>query len=187
MSTLTTQDTALQTFTVDPSHSRAGFAVRHMGFSRVRGSFQQFEATVRMAPGDISSLEAEANLDAASINTRDEKRDAHLRSEDFFQAETYPHVTFRSTGIRDVNGERFTLLGDLTMRGVTRPVELDAVFLGEGTDPWGGTRIAFEANTTVNRKDFGLNWNAVLETGGLLVSEEVEIQLELQAVQQADA
>jgi len=138
MSTLT--DTALRTFTVDPSHSRAGFSVRHMGFSRVRGSFQQFEATVRMAPGDLSSLEAEATMEAVSIDTRDEKRDAHLRSEDFFQAETHPQVTFRTTGVRDVNGERFTLLGDLTMRGVTRPVALDAVFLGEGTDPWGGTR-----------------------------------------------
>ena len=185
MTTLT-QDTALQTFTVDSAHSRAGFTVRHMGFSKVRGRFEQFEATLHVDPSDLTTLEAEATIQTKSVNTGDPKRDEHLRSADFFEAETYPTLTFKSTGVRNVNGRRFTLVGDLTMHGVTKEVELAAEYLGEGTDPWGGTRVAFEAVTTVNRKEFGLNWNAVLEAGGLLVSEEVEIQLEIQAIQQQD-
>ena len=186
MDTLT-QALALQTYTVDPAHSRAGFTVRHMGFSKVRGRFEQFEGTVQMAPDELDSFEAEATLQAASITTGDAKRDEHLRSVDFFDAAAHPMLTFKSTGVREVNGQRFTLVGDLTMRGVTKTVELDAEYLGAGTDPWGGTRVAFEAETTINRKEWGLNWNTVLEAGGLLVSEEVTIQLDIQAVQQQQA
>jgi polyisoprenoid-binding protein YceI len=185
MSTLTQEQ--LTTYAVDPTHSRVGFSVVHMGFSKVRGSFEDFEATVRMDPDDLSSLEAEATIQVKSVTTNDEKRDAHLRSEDFFEAETYPTLTFRSTGIRDIKGDSFMLEGKLTIRDVTKNVALKATYLGEGTDPWGGTRVAFEAKTKIDRKDFGLNWNAVLETGGLLVSKEVEILLELQAVEQDEA
>jgi polyisoprenoid-binding protein YceI len=182
----TTQDLAVRTFAVDPAHSRVGFAVRHMGFSKVRGRFDQFEAVVRLDPGDLTSLETEATLQTASITTGDPKRDEHLRSADFFEAEAHPTLTFESTGVRDVDGQRFTLLGDLTMRGVTRPIELDAEYLGQGRDPWGGTRVAFAARTKVNRKEWGLNWNTVLEAGGLLVSEDVELELEIQAVEEPD-
>ncbi|NNF57095.1 MAG: YceI family protein [Rhodothermaceae bacterium] len=181
-----TQTLVLQTYAVDAAHSRAGFTVRHMGFSKVRGRFETFDGTVRMAPGDLSTLEAEATLQTASIATGDAKRNAHLRSPDFFEAETYPTLTFKSTGVRDVDGDRFTLVGDLTMHGITKTVELDGEYLGEGTDPWGGTRVAFEAETTVNRKEWGLNWNTVLEAGGLLVSEDVTIELEIQATLQQD-
>lgn len=178
----TTLATGVQPHIVDASHSQVNFIVRHMGFSKVRGRFESFEATVHMEPGDLSTLEAEAVIQVASVTTQDEKRDAHLRSGDFFLVDEHPTLTFRSTGVRDIRGNAFTLAGDLTMRGVTRQVELEGEFLGEGTDPWGGTRVAFEAGTTINRKDFGLNWNAVLETGGFLVSEDVRIVLEIQAV-----
>ena len=181
MSTLT--ESAVTTYTIDPAHSRLGFAVRHMGFSKVRGSFEQFEGVVRMQPNALETLEAEGVVQANSITTSDAKRDEHLRSPDFFEVDNHPTISFRSTEVRDVKGESFTLVGELTMRGVTRTVELSATYLGEGKDPWGGTRVAFEASTTVNRKDFGLNWNAVLETGGFLVSDEVQITLEIQAVQ----
>jgi polyisoprenoid-binding protein YceI len=186
MNTTSQQVDVLTTYSIDPAHSEAGFTVRHMGFSKVRGSFEELEGTVRMAPGDLSTLEAEATIQSQSITTRDEKRDTHLRSEDFFQVNDYPTITFKGTEVREVNGNDFKLVGELTMRGVTKTVELEGEYLGEGTDPWGGTRVAFEATTKVNRKEFGLNWNAVLETGGFLVSDEVEITLAIQAVQQQD-
>ena len=182
----TADSTAVQTYTVDPSHSRLGFTVRHMGFSKVRGAFEQFEGAVRMAPGDLSTLEADATVQTQSITTNEAKRDEHLRSADFFEVETYPTITFKSTEVRDVSGGRFTLVGEFTMHGTTKTIELDGEYLGEGADPWGGTRVALEASTKLNRKEFGLNWNAVLEAGGVLVSDEVEITLEIQAVQQQD-
>lgn len=183
--TMTTQtSTAVKTFTIDPSHSRLGFTVRHMGFSKVRGSFEQFEGVVRLEPGNLSSLEAQGAAQTSSVTTNDAKRDAHLRSADFFEVEKYPTITFQSTGVRNVSGDSFTLVGDFTLHGVTKTVEFKGEYLGEGKDPWGGTRVAFEASAKINRKEFGLNWNAVLETGGFLVSDEVEIRLEVQAVEQ---
>lgn len=178
--------TDLTTYTLDPSHSRLGFAVRHMGFSKVRGSFEQFEGVVRLQGDDLSTLEAEAEARAESITTNEAKRDAHLRSGDFFEVETYPTLSFKSTGVTDVDGQRFTLTGELTIHGVTKPVAFKGQYLGQGQDPWGGTRAAFEAETEINRKDFGLTWNTVLEAGGVLVGEQVQIQLEVQAVQQSD-
>lgn len=182
MATLTQTD--VQTYTIDPAHSRLGFVVRHLGFSKVRGSFEQFEGTIHLNPGDLSTLEAEATAKTETITTNDEKRDAHLRSADFFESETYPTITFKSTGVKGVSGSTFTLVGDLTIHGVTKRVELEGEYLGEGKDPWGGTRVAFEAQTTINRKDYGLNWNVALEAGGFLVSEDVQILLEIQATQQ---
>lgn len=181
MNTLTKQ-VALDTFEIDSAHSRLGFIVRHLGFSKVRGSFEAFEGTVRIDGNDLATLEAEATIETASISTNEEKRDAHLRSEDFFDAENHPTLTFRSTEIGDVDGNSFKMKGHLTMRGVTKEVELLGEFLGEGPDPWGGTRIGLEARTLINRKDFGLNWNVALEAGGFLVGEDVEIVLEIQAV-----
>jgi polyisoprenoid-binding protein YceI len=187
MSTATQTQTDLQTFAIDPSHSRFGFSVRHLGFSKVRGSFEEFEGTIRMDEGDLSTLQASATVKTASVDTHEEKRDQHLRSEDFFHVEEYPTMTFESTDVRSVDGDQFTLVGNLTIRGVTKKVEFDAEFLGSGKDPWGNLKLAFEAATKINRKDFGLNWNAVLETGGFLVSEDVEIRLEIQAAPAEDA
>lgn len=177
--------TDVTTFTIDPAHSRFGFVVRHLGFSKVRGSFEEFEGSVRMEDGDLSTLETTATARADSVTTQDEKRDGHLRSEDFFHVEKYPELKFESTEVRDVDGDGFAIVGDLTIHGVTKSVEFQAVHLGTGPDPWGGTRVAFEAETTINRKEFGLNWNTVLETGGVLVSEDVRIVLEIQAVEES--
>ncbi len=182
MTTTPATDVVVGTYTIDPAHSRAGFAVRHLGFSKVRGHFPTFAGTLEVDPSDLSTLNAQASIDAGSITTADAKRDEHLRSTDFFDVAEHPTLTFASLETRDAGGDRVTLRGELTMRGVTRTVDLDVVYLGEATDPWGGSRVAFEAQTTVNRKDYGLNWNAVLETGGFLVGEDVEITLEIQAV-----
>jgi polyisoprenoid-binding protein YceI len=182
----TLEQTDVRIFDADPAHSRLGFVVRHMGFSKVRGSFEEFEASIRMNDDDLSTLSATAEAKAASVDTNEEKRDNHLRSEDFFDVENYPTLSFESTSVKDISGDSFTLVGDLTIHGVTKQIEFAAVHLGTGPDPWGGTRIAFEAETTINRKDFGLNWNAALETGGVLVSENVRIVLEIQAVERSE-
>lgn len=181
-----TRDTTLQRFRVDPAHSQVSFAVRHMGFSKVRGRFQEFDGTVRMVPDRLDTLDAEASVQVATISTGDEKRDNHLRSEDFFVADQFPKMTFESDGVSEVNGSSANLAGALTIRGITKRVVFDVEYLGEATDPWGGTRAAFEAEATVNRKDFGLSWNQILETGGMLVGEAVEITLEIQAVREEE-
>ena len=179
MSTLI--ENAVRTYAVDPTHSRLGFAVRHLGFSKVRGSFEQFEGVVRMEAGDLTTVEAEALVQTASVTTNETTRDNHLRTADFFLVEEYPTITFRSTGVKNVRGNSFTLVGDFTLRGVTKAIELEAEYLGTGIDPWGNEKVAFEARTKINRKEYGLNWNAVLETGGFLVSDEVDITIEVQA------
>jgi polyisoprenoid-binding protein YceI len=181
------QEVDVRTFSIDNAHSQVGFTVRHMGFSKVRGRFEQFEGTIHLDPDNLETLETEAVVRTDSVTTADEKRDTHLRTSDFFMVDEHPEMTFRSSDVRDVSGSSFTLVGDLTLRGVTKTVELKGKFLGSGTDPWGGTRIAFEASTKINRKEFGLNWNTVLETGGFLVSDEVEITLEVQAAEQQDS
>ncbi len=177
----TDQKTAIGTYTIDPSHSRMGFTVRHLGFSKVRGAFEQFEGTVKLNPDDLSSLEADGTIQAESITTNDTKRDEHLRSVDFFDVDNHKTITFKATGVKDVSGNSFTLLGEFTMRGVTKTLELEAEFLGSGRDPFGNDKIALEARTSINRKDYGLNWNAALEAGGVLVSDKVDIELEIQA------
>jgi polyisoprenoid-binding protein YceI len=182
MSTLTQTD--IKTFAVDTSHSRVGFTVRHLGFSKVRGAFEVFEGTIRLAEDDLTTLETEASIDVSTVNTGDAKRDEHLRSGDFFEVDAHPAIMFKSTEIKSVNGSQFTLVGDFTIRGVTRSIELDGEFLGTATDPWGNEKIAIEAHGSINRKDFGLNWNAVLETGGVLVSDKVDLTIEVQAALQ---
>lgn len=170
------------TYTIDPSHSEVGFVARYMGFSKVRGRFEKFEGTLEGDPDDISSLQTHVEIDAKSITTDDPKRDEHLRSGDFLNIEQNPKITFDSTRVTNVDGKNFTVEGDLSIRGVTKTVELEGTYLGEGKDPWGGTRVGFEASTKINRKDYGVNWNAVLETGGFLVGDTVEIHLDVQAV-----
>jgi polyisoprenoid-binding protein YceI len=184
----TTQDVLVNTYAIDPSHSRLGFTVRHLGFTKVRGAFEHFEGSIGLDPEDLSTLDARATIQAESVTTNDEQRDEHLRSSDFFDVENHPEITFTTTVVRDVSGSTFTLVGEFTLHGVTRTIELEGELLGAGRDPFGNEKIALEARTRINRKDFGLNWNAALETGGVLVSEKVDLELDIQAtLQEEDA
>jgi polyisoprenoid-binding protein YceI len=174
------------TWNVDPAHSTVGFVARHLMITKVRGRFTDFSGSLEIAPDPLQS-HVEATVNLASINTGDEGRDAHLRSADFFDVDASsgaggsPTMVFRSTGIKEHDGD-YVLFGDLTVVGVTRQVEFDLEFDGVSPDPWGGTRAAFSAETEINRKDFGIEWNVALETGGVLVSDKVKVQLDIQAV-----
>lgn len=170
-------------WTIDPSHSTAEFTVRHMMITNVKGRFGKLEGTVEYDPAHPELTKFDATIDAASIDTRDEKRDGHLRSADFFDVEKYPTLTFTSKEIKKTD-DGFVATGDLTMRGVTRTVTLEIEGPTEpNKDPWGGTRIGASAHAKLNRKDWGLNWNAALEAGGVLVGETVKITLEVSLVQ----
>ncbi len=171
------------TWTIDPSHTTVEFVAKHMMITTVKGRFTEFDGTIVADEADIGSSSVEVTMQAASLDTRSEQRDAHLRSPDFLDVEHYPEVTFRSTAVRG-SKEAFKLDGDLTIRGVTRPITLDVEFGGEGKDPWGGTRASFSATGKFDRRDYGLTWNVALETGGILVSNEVKINIEAQAVLQ---
>lgn len=175
------------TWKIDPAHSSIGFSARHMMITRVRGRFTDVEGEIRTDADDPASSSVEVDIDAASIDTNVEDRDAHLRSQDFLDVETHPRITFRSTrveGATDEPGSDFRVVGDLTIAGTTREVTLDATFEGEGQDPWGGTRAAFSATTKIDRRDFGLTWNQALEAGGVLVGHDVTIDLQVQAVKE---
>jgi polyisoprenoid-binding protein YceI len=179
MTTLQTQEKLL--YRLDKSHSAVEFIVRHLMISKTRGRFASFEGEIELAPGSDVPNAINATIDVASIDTRDEQRDAHLKSADFFEVEKYPTLTFASTRVEGAP-DNFKIYGHLTIHGVTKEVVLTASFEGRGSDPWGGERIGYSAHATVNRKDFGLNWNAPLETGGLLVGEEVKIELNVEAI-----
>lgn len=166
---------------IDSSHSTVSFVVRHMAFAKVRGSFGTFEGTITYDPANITNSSANITIDASSVDTKDENRDNHLRSNDFFGAEENPQITFVSTSVTPDDDEEFELHGDLTMNGVTRPVTLEVEFNGSGQSPMGAEVYSFSAETKVNRKDFNMNWNAALETGGFLVSDEVKIEIEIEA------
>lgn len=175
------------TWTLDPDHTQVELAVKHMMFTTVRGQFRDVSGTIRVDEDDPSASSVEVEIEAASIDTGVEQRDEHLRSEDFLHVEEHPAITFRSTRVEGAAfepGEEFTVAGDLTIRGTTREVELDAVYEGTGQDPWGGQRAGFTARTTIDRRDWGLEWNQALETGGVLVGHDVEIELRVQAVKQ---
>jgi polyisoprenoid-binding protein YceI len=180
MTTAASADTRT-TWTIDPSHSTVEFVAKHMMITTVKGRFAELEGTIVADEANIGDSTVEVTMQAASLDTRSEQRDAHLRSPDFLDVETYPTVTFRSTRIEGTKDE-FQLTGDLTIRGVTRPITLDVTFEGEGKDPWGGTRASFSAKGKFDRRDFGLTWNVALETGGILVSNEVKINIEAQVV-----
>jgi polyisoprenoid-binding protein YceI len=182
MTTTASADTRT-TWTIDPSHSTVEFVAKHMMITTVKGRFAELEGTIVADEANIGDSTVEVTMRAASLDTRSEQRDAHLRSPDFLDVETYPTVNFRSTRIEGTKDE-FQLTGDLTIRGVTRPITLDVTFEGEGKDPWGGTRASFSAKGKFDRRDFGLTWNVALETGGILVSNEVKINIEAQVVQQ---
>ena len=182
MSTPTT--TAVSTWTVDASHSLAEFSVRHMMVSTTRGQFQNIEGTLQLDESDLTNSSVNVTIDTASLTTRDAKRDEHLRSADFFDVATYPNITFQSTRI-EKKGDDYLVHGDLTIRGVTRPVTLKTEFNGFGTSPWGQSVAGFSADTEISRKDFGLEWNVALETGGVLVGDKVKIHIEVEAIKQA--
>ena len=171
------------TYTIDKDHTTVGFKIRHL-FSNVQGTFDQFEGTFVYVPGQSETWKANATIQAASINTKVEPRDRHLRSPDFFNVEQYPTLTFASTQVTDVTPTSAKLHGDLTIHGVTKPVIFDLTIHGEGKDPWGNLRSGFTATTTIHRKDFNLTWNQALESGQFLVGEEVVITLEVEGIAQ---
>lgn len=169
----------------DLSHSSVNFHVRHLMVSKVHGRFQTWGGTLVIDNDDITRSTVNVEIDTASIDTKEEKRDAHLRSADFFDVENNPKLTFKSTSVKKVSDEELEVTGDLTIRGTTKPVVLKVENNGTVKDPWGGTRAGFSAKASISRKEFGLHWNALLETGGVVVGDKIEISLEIEAIQKA--
>ena len=175
--------TASSTWNIDPAHSAAEFKVRHMMISYVKGKFSGLSGVLKLDESDYTRSTVDVSIPAASVSTVDDKLDAHLKNEDFFDVEKFPTLTFTSTGIRSTGGQDYEVTGDLTIRGVTNPVTLSVNELSEPSkDPWGNLRIGLSGSTKVNRKDFGLVWNATLELGGVLVGDEVTITLDVQFI-----
>jgi polyisoprenoid-binding protein YceI len=170
------------TWAIDESHTSVNFKVRHLGLAKTRGRFTKVEGAVQVGERPEDST-VEVTIDATSVDSHDETRDGHLRSADFFDVENHPSITYRSTAVSG-KGERWTVDGELTVAGVTRPVALDVEFDGVAGDPWGGSRAGFTASAVVNREDFGLTWNAALEAGGFLVGKTVTIELDVELVRQ---
>lgn len=168
-------------YNVDLAHSEIGFSVKHMMVSKVRGSFSNFEAELEGTPEDLTGAKIEFKIDVNSINTKNDDRDNHLRSADFFDVEKYPSITFVATDIVNKGDGEYDVTGELTIKDTTKTVTFEAEFGGKGTNPWGVEVVAFSAETKINRKDFGLTWNAALETGGVLVGEDIKIDIELEA------
>lgn len=169
---------------LDPAHTLVEFGVRHLMVATVKGRFNGVRGTIHLDEANPTGSRVEIEIDAASIDTRDPQRDAHLRSADFLDVERYPTITFRSTRIESLGGDRYRVYGDLTIRGVTRAVALDAIYTGRLKNPWGKEVIGFEATTSVNRHDFGASWNLALEAGGFLVGDTVKVSLEVEAIKQ---
>jgi polyisoprenoid-binding protein YceI len=174
------------TYAIDPTHSRVGFVARHAMVTKVRGSFNEFDGQGFYDADDPASSKLELTIQAASIDTRNADRDGHLRSNEFFDMETFPEITFRSTTVDQVDADSFKVTGDLTIKGVTKPVTIDFELTGTATDPFGNDRMGLEGKTTVNRKDWGVSWNAALEAGGVLVSEKVTLEFEVSAIRNPD-
>ena len=176
---------ANQTWQIDSAHSGIHFSVRHLVIAKVRGQFSRWTGALTVPDGDFARATVEVTLDTTSIETGVADRDAHLKSADFFDVATYPEATFRSRRVEPAGGDRFLLFGDLTLRGISREVVLDVESAGQTKDPWGNVRAGFAAKTSIDRKEFGLAWNQVLETGGVMVGDKVEIEIEVEAVRQA--
>ncbi|MGW1722720.1 YceI family protein [Streptomyces sp. NPDC002306] len=170
-------------WTVDPAHSTVGAVAQHLGISSVHGRFTEFAGLVEIAPDDITKSRVQAVIRAASIDTGNGTRDTHLRSADFLDAGTHPEITFRSTGLTAAGSDRWTVHGELGMRGVVRPVDLDLAYLGTGSDPWGGTRAAFRATTELHREDFAMNYNQIVQAGIAAIGTTLKVELDIQAVQ----
>jgi len=175
---------AAGTYVIDPTHSRVGFVARHLMVTKVRGNFAEVEGSITIADNPAEST-ATATMKTASVATGSDDRDAHLRSGDFFDVETHPEIVFANGRITSGKGTAYQVTGDLTIKGVTRPVTLEVEYDGLAKDPWGGTRLAVTASTEIDREDWGLGWNVALETGGVLVSKKVKLEIEAQAVLQA--
>jgi polyisoprenoid-binding protein YceI len=171
---------ALEKWNIDVVHSTVGFTVRHLMVSKVHGYFTKWSGNLAFDEQNPSASHAEATIEVASVDTREPQRDGHLRTGDFFEAEKYPTITFKSTKVERA-GERFKVTGDLTLRGVTKPIVLDVEYGGRSKHPQMGERVGFSANASINRKDFGVSYNQVLEAGGLAISEKVDIHLEIEA------
>ena len=166
---------------VDVTHTNVGFEIKHMMVSKVCGNFSDMEGTIEGDPRELENTKINFRVGIDSISTNNEDRDNHLRSADFFEAEKYPNMTFESTNIKKVGDNQYELTGNLTIKDVTKETTFDVEYLGEGTNPWGVEVVGFEASTTISRKEFGLTWNQALETGGVLVGDDVKIQIDLQA------
>ena len=182
MSTATIPSTVTGTYELDPTHSRIGFVARHAMVTKVRGSFNEFAGAGYFDAEDPSRSHLELTIQAQSIDTRNADRDGHLRSNDFFAMDEHPEIRFASTAVEAVDATTYRVTGDLTIKGVTKPVTVDFAFEGAATDPFGNHRIGLEGRTTINRKDWGVSWNAALEAGGVLVSEKVTLELEVSAI-----
>lgn len=176
---------ASESWQVDATHSEVNLAVRHMVISKVRGRFARWNAKLQLDTADLARSAVEVDIEAASIDTGVADRDNHLRSPDFLDAQKYPTLSYRSRRVEVLSPERLRVVGDLTIRDVTREVPLEVEYGGRGKDPWGNERVGFTATASLDRKDFGLAWNQVLETGGVLVAERVDVEIALQAIQQA--
>ncbi len=170
-------------YAIDPAHTAIEFVVRHLMITRVRGRFAGVSGTIELRPGSDVPTAVDARIDAATIDTRESQRDTHLKSADFFEVEKHPELEFVSTRIEGSPSD-FTMYGNLTIHGVTHEVAFITEFEGRVPDPWGGQRVGYRATATINRKDFGLTWNAALETGGVMVGDEVRVELDVQAVLQ---
>lgn len=184
---MTQYEGATGTWELDSTHTNIGFSARHAMVAKVRGRFTEYAGTIVIDGANPSASSTKVTIQTKSIDTRNDQRDEHLRSADFLDVEQFPEVTFASTGVKDKGDGEFVLAGDLTIHGVTRPVELEVSYAGVSPDPWGGTRIGFEAHTEISRKDFGLTWNVALETGGVLVSDKIRIDIDVEAVKQEAA
>jgi polyisoprenoid-binding protein YceI len=173
------------TYTIDPAHTRIGFVARHAMVTKVRGSFNEFEGTATLDGANPANSSVQVTITAASIDTRNAQRDEHLRSNDFLAMDEYRQITFASTGVRPVGDAEFEVTGDLTIKGVTNPITIPFSFEGAAKDPFGNLRVGFEGSVAINRKDYGITWNAALETGGVLVSDKVTLEFEVSAIKNA--
>jgi len=173
------------TWTLDPTHTRIGFVARHAMVTKVRGAFNDFEGSAVVDGDDLSASTVNVTIKAASIDTRNEQRDGHLRSNDFLAMDEYPTITFVSTEVRRTGDDRFELIGDLTIKGVSNSVTIPFEYEGAATDPFGNLRAGFEGAVTINRKDYGITWNAALETGGVLVGDKIVLEFEVSAIKNA--
>jgi polyisoprenoid-binding protein YceI len=170
------------TWTIDPAHTRLGFVARHAMVTKVRGSFTEFSGTAVLDTDNPAASKADLTIDVASVNTGNEQRDGHLRTNDFFDAAVYPKIHFTSTAFEDLDAANYRMTGDLTIKGVTKPVTVDFEATGTATDPYGNVRAGFEGRAVINRKDWGVSFNAPLEAGGVLVSDKVTLEFDISAI-----